>query len=274
MTKKPRIKPKIEKVERQIENIDVKPKMKKRWLKRILYVFMILIFFGVGLGLMFHQTITNNIVDGYTQEYVDNTTPEEMKTNEDADVSFDPSNVGSLTSADVASEIAAGFESGNNHYTDLPVIGAIAIPDLGLNLPVIKGLDNASLAVGAGTMTDGQKMGKGNYALASHSLFYGWGYETYLFSPLHRSQVGQTIYTRDAENIYVYKTTKVFVVNPEDGWVSHDSEGDGIITLVTCTDTYATQRLIVRGELERQFPISEAWPELEAYFGSNWTRWW
>lgn len=274
MTKKPRIKPKIEKVERQIENIDVKHKMKKRLLKRILYVFMIFIFFGVGLGLMFHQSISNKVIEGYTIDYVDNTKPEEMKENENAEVSFDPDNVGALTSADVASEIAAGFESGNNHYTDLPVIGAIAIPDLGLNLPVIKGLDNASLAVGAGTMNDGQKMGKGNYALASHSLFYGWGYERYLFSPLHRSQVGQIIYTRDAENIYVYKTTKIFVVNPEDGWVSHDSEGDGIITLVTCSDTYATQRLIVRGELERQFPISEAWPELEAYFGSNWTRWW
>ena len=247
----------------------IQPKKKRKWIRRVLYFLVVFILFGIGLGLMFHQSITNKIVDNYAQEYVAKTTPQEMVKNEEADVSFDPSNVGSLTSADVLNDMV-----GNNHYSNLPVVGAIAIPDLGMNLPVIKGLDNASLAVGAGTMKEGQQMGKGNYALASHSLFYGRGYEGLLFTPLHRAQKGQTIYTRDDENIYVYQTTDVFVVNPDDGYVALDSEGDGLITLITCTDTYATQRIVVRGKLERKFPISEAWPELKEYFGSDWTRWW
>lgn len=247
----------------------IQPKKKRKWIRGVLYFLMVFILFGIGLGLMFHQSITNKIVDNYAQEYVAKTTPQEIVKNEEADVSFDSSNVGSLTSADVLNDMV-----GNNHYSNLPVVGAIAIPDLGMNLPVIKGLDNASLAVGAGTMKEGQHMGKGNYALASHSLFYGWGYEGLLFTPLHRAQKGQTIYTRDDENIYVYQTTDVFVVDPDDGYVALDSEGDGLITLITCSDTYATQRIVVRGKLERQFPISEAWPELKEYFGSDWTRWW
>lgn len=241
-----------------------------KWIKRIAYITMFLLTFLVGLALVFHQTISNNVVDGYTKKYVNNTKPSEMKENESADVSFDAEDIGSLTSTDVLQEMT----SGNNHYTNLPVIGAIAIPDLGVNLPVIKGLSNAGLAVGAGTMKDNQRMGVGNYALASHSIFYGWQYQRYLFTPLHRAKAGQIIYTRDSENIYIYKTTKVFTVNPEDSYVISDDEGDGIITLITCTDTYATHRIVVRGELERQLPISEAWDELKDYFGSDWTRYW
>ena len=265
MTKKPRVRPKSD--ESMMKNSSEDISKKKKSIKKIIYGLLVTLMFIIGLGLMFHQSITNKVVEGYGQEYVNNTSPDQMKANEDADVSFDPSNVGSLTSADVLAEMS------DNHYTDLPVIGALAIPELGVNLPILKGMDNASLTVGAGTMKENQRMGHGNYALASHSLFYGWGYENILFTPLHRAQIGQSIYTRDSENIYVYKIDKVFDVNPEDGWVTHDSEGDKIITLVTCTDTYATQRLIVRGSLVSSYPIKEVSQDLKDYFGSDWNRW-
>ena len=253
-----------------VVNVDKKTKRKKgKIFKKILYFLMILTFFVVGIGLMFHQSITNKIVEDYSTSYVDNTKPEDMLANEDADVSFDPSNVGALTSTDVLSEMTS-----SNHYTDLPVIGAMAVPELGMNLPIIKGLDNASLAIGAGTMKDGQKMGKGNYALASHSLFYGWGYEDLLFSPLRRAQKGMTIYTRDSENIYTYNITDVFIVDPDAGYVAFDSEGDGLITLITCTDTYATQRIVVRGKIQKSEKIKDAPSEIRDYFGKDWTRWW
>lgn len=253
-----------------VVNVDKKTKRKKgKIFKKILYFLMILTFFVVGIGLMFHQSITNKIVEDYSTSYVDNTKPEDMLANEDADVSFDPSNVGALTSTDVLSEMTS-----DNHYTDLPVIGAMAVPELGMNLPIIKGLDNASLAIGAGTMKDGQKMGKGNYALASHSLFYGWGYEDLLFSPLRRAQKGMTIYTRDSENIYTYNITDVFIVDPDAGYVAFDSEGDGLITLITCTDTYATQRIVVRGKIQKSEKIKDTPSEIRDYFGKDWTRWW
>jgi len=87
-------------------------------------------------------------------------------------------------------------------------------------------------------------MGVGNYAVASHSLFYGWRYEELLFSPLRRAEKGMKIYTRDSEKIYTYVISDIFVVNPDAGYVASDTEGDGLITMITCTDRYATQRLI------------------------------
>lgn len=265
MTKKPKV---IKSV--SAEALDNKPKRKKKIWKTILYFLMIFVCFVFGLSLMFHQSITNKIVEDYGTSYVDNTKPDEMVKNEDADVSFDPSNVGALTSADVLAEMT----NGDNHYTDLPVIGAMAVPELEMNLPIVKGLDNASLAIGAGTMKEGQKMGKGNYALASHSLFYGWRFEELLFSPLRRAQKGMKIYTRDSEKIYTYVIDNIFVVDPDAGYVAFDSEGEGIITLITCTDTYATQRLVVRGKIEKSELIKDAPSEIRYYFGKDWTRWW
>lgn len=242
----------------------------RKWSDRLYIAFMFVLVF-VGLGLMFHQSIANYFVNQRSMSYVNDTKPSDMVANENADVSFDAANVGSVTSADVLLQMT----SGANHNTNLPVVGAIAIPDLGMNLPIMKGLDNTSLSVGAGTMKPDQKMGVGNYALASHSLFYGMGHEKLLFTPLRLyAKTGQTIYMRDSENIYVYYISDIFIVNPEDGYVISDMEGEGILTLVTCTDAEARQRTIVRGQLERQFPIKDAWPELREYFGSEWTRWW
>ncbi len=53
----------------------------------------------------------------------------------------------------------------------LPVIGGIAIPELGINLPIFKGLGNTELIYGAGTMKEEQVMGgENNYSLASHHI--------------------------------------------------------------------------------------------------------
>jgi sortase A len=50
------------------------------------------------------------------------------------------------------------------------IIGQIVVNDIGMNLPILKGISNSNLAVGAATMKDGQKMGEGNYALAGHLI--------------------------------------------------------------------------------------------------------
>lgn len=67
----------------------------------------------------------------------------------------------------------------------LPVIGGIAIPDVGLNLPIFKGVGNTELSYGAGTMKENQVMGgENNYALASHHVFGMTGSTDMLFSLL------------------------------------------------------------------------------------------
>ncbi|MGZ7204728.1 class A sortase, partial [Streptococcus pyogenes] len=93
------------------------------------------------------------------------------------------------------------------------VIGGIAIPDFGVNLPIFKGLSNVALMYGAGTMKEDQVMGQGNYTLASHHVFGIAGASETLFSPLEKSKAGMKIYVTDKENIYVYVITEVEVLN-------------------------------------------------------------
>lgn len=75
----------------------------------------------------------------------------------------------------------------------------IAIPEISMNLPIFKGLDNVGLYYGAGTMKAEQQMGEGNYALASHHVFGITGASDMLFSPLDRAKEGMKIYITDKE---------------------------------------------------------------------------
>lgn len=228
----------------------------------------------VGLTLMFHDKITYHLIDSRKNEYISSpkNSPEKLKLNEERQVTYDASNVRAINSAELLEEFVNESIKSNNHFSDLPVIGGIAIPDVGMNLPIFKGLDNAGLAVGAGTAKEHQILGRGNYTLASHSLFYGPEYDNVLFKPLHKMKSGMKIYVRDASKIYEYTTSKVYVVNPDEGYVMSDSEGDGVITLITCTDDAATKRLIVRGVLSDVHDIKDSPKEITEFFGSDWTR--
>ena len=70
----------------------------------------------------------------------------------------------------------------NGDAQKLPVIGGIAIPEVEINLPIFKGLDNVNLFYGAGTMKPDQRMGEGNYSLASHHIFTAENASQMLFS--------------------------------------------------------------------------------------------
>ena len=69
-----------------------------------------------------------------------------------------------------------------------------AIPEVEINLPIFKGLDNVNLFYGAGTMKRDQVMGKGNYSLASHHIFTAENASQMLFSPLSHAKNGMKIY--------------------------------------------------------------------------------
>ena len=81
------------------------------------------------------------------------------------------------------------------------------------------------------------------------------------------------IYARDADAIYEYVVDGVEIVDPDAGYVILDSQGDKLITLVTCTDMEATQRIIVRGHLTNQSSYEDTPSQIKEYFDKNWTRW-
>ena len=213
-------------------------KNRKNLFINILASFLILI----SLALIFNSQIRNIFMIWNTNKYqVSQVSKEKLEENERADGNFDFNSVKAISSEAV---LAAQWDA-----QQLPVIGGIAIPELELNLPIFKGLNNINLYYGAGTMKPDQVMGQGNYSLASHHVFSAKNAENMLFSPLDRAEKGMKIYLTDKDKVYSYEITEVKRVTPDRVDEIQDREGIDEITLVTCVDYDAAERIIVKGIL-------------------------
>ena len=236
---------------------DNKKKKKKRrnLLTNILAVFLILL----SLVLIFNSKIRNMFMVWNTNKYqVSQVTKEKIEENKEAEGNFDFDSVKSISSEAV---LAAQWDA-----QQLPVIGGIAIPEVEINLPIFKGLDNVNLFYGAGTMKPNQKMGEGNYSLASHHIFTAENASQMLFSPLVNAKAGMKIYLTDKDKVYTYEIREVKHVTPDRVDEIDDREGINEITLVTCVDYDATERIIVKGDLKDIKPYSETPSDVIAAF--------
>ena len=236
---------------------DSKKKKKKRrnLLTNILAVFLILL----SLVLIFNAQIRDIFMVWNTNKYqVSQVTKERIEENKETEGNFDFDSVKSISSEAV---LAAQWDA-----QQLPVIGGIAIPEVEINLPIFKGLDNVNLFYGAGTMKPNQKMGEGNYSLASHHIFTAENASQMLFSPLVNAKEGMKIYLTDKDKVYTYEIREVKHVTPDRVDEIDDREGINEITLVTCVDYDATERIIVKGDLKEIKPYSETPSDVLAAF--------
>lgn len=229
----------------------MKKSKKKFKLRNFIINGAVFLLFLVALALIFNSSIRNMIMVWHTNQYqVSKVSKEEIKQNKAVESSFEFSEVQSLSTEAV---INAQWQA-----QKLPVIGGISIPEVSMNLPIFKGLDNVGLYYGAGTMKEDQQMGQGNYALASHHVFGITGASDMLFSPLDRAKIGMKIYITDKDKIYTYTISSIESVAPERVDVINDTEGVAEITLVTCEDAAATSRTIVKGMLESTIDYDKA----------------
>lgn len=238
-------------------------KKKTLTIKKSLRALLIFLLLVVGLALVFNKPIRNFLIGLNSNKYqINNVSKKTIKDNQNADVSYDFDSVSSISTKSV---LEAQWKS-----QSLPVIGGIAIPDVGINLPIFKGLGNTELTYGAGTMKENEVMGgENNYALASHHVFGLTGSSGMLFSPLERATKGIKVYLTDKENIYTYVITNVEVVSPEATYVIDDTAGKSQLTLVTCTDAEATQRTVVQGELESTVAYDDASDDIKEAFNAS-----
>lgn len=128
------------------------------------------------------------------------------------------------------------------------IIGTMRIPKIGLKVAVGEGSGNDSMRYTVGHFTQTAMPGQtGNFAVIGHRSYrYGQ-----FFSRLDELAKGDEIIVKSGKDIYTYSVTESFVVNPEDTWVL-EKTSEAAITLITCTPVrIATQRLIVRGILEK-----------------------
>lgn len=243
-----------------------KIKMKRHRILNALRITIFSLLIILGLALIFNKAIRNFIIGWNSNKYqVTNVTTDDIKENEKADTTFDFDAVESLSTESI---LEAQWNAQN-----LPVIGGIAIPEVGVNLPIFKGLGNVELSYGAGTMKEEQVMGgMNNYALASHHVFGLTGSSNMLFSPLERARVGMKIYLTNKETVYTYVITGVESVTPDRSDVINDVYNQSTVTLVTCTDADATERIIVYGSLESSVAYDDAPKEVEQAFNVSYNQ--
>lgn len=225
-------------------------KMKKNNRKNILINILAGFLILLSLALIFNAQIRDIFMVWNTNKYqVSQVTKEKIEENKETEGNFDFDSVKSISSEAV---LAAQWDA-----QQLPVIGGIAIPEVEINLPIFKGLDNVNLFYGAGTMKANQKMGEGNYSLASHHIFTAENASQMLFSPLVNAKAGMKIYLTDKDKVYTYEIREVKHVTPDRVDEIEVREGVKEITLVTCVDYNATERIIVKGDFKEVKAYSE-----------------
>ena len=225
-------------------------KMKKNNRKNILINILAGFLILLSLALIFNAQIRDIFMVWNTNKYqVSQVTKEKIEENKETEGNFDFDSVKSISSEAV---LAAQWDA-----QQLPVIGGIAIPEVEINLPIFKGLDNVNLFYGAGTMKANQKMGEGNYSLASHHIFTAENASQMLFSPLVNAKEGMKIYLTDKDKVYTYEIREVKHVTPDRVDEIEDRDGIKEITLVTCVDYDATERIIVKGDFKEVKAYSE-----------------
>lgn len=222
-------------------------KIKRRiYLKDIFLqgVFFCLIF--ISLSFVFSPWLTQALIEQKRMQYsINNFTAEEIKKN--------IVQVKLMEEQPVIEEQydieAPDFGTVLTNISDVKrkdVVGAIAIKDLNLLLPVLKGTTTSNLMAGATTIKVGQEMGKGNYCLAGHHMKN----DELLFGPLLQIKVGSLIQLSDKQSVYTYKVTEKKLVHETDLTVLEDDSVPSV-TLITCdiSGINTRNRFVVIGEL-------------------------
>ncbi|HHD1574862.1 TPA: sortase [Enterococcus faecium] len=123
-------------------------------------------------------------------------------------------------------------------------MGTIQIPSIGMNLPILEGMSQENLSVGAGTMKPNQELGKGNFTLAGHYMTNAG----LLFGGIKNVKKNDPVQVTYKNKTINFKVVKIEHITAEDNQVIFDSEGNGILTLITCDSSVdgTNGRLMVR----------------------------
>ncbi|WP_429971112.1 class A sortase [Fructilactobacillus sp. Tb1] len=213
-------------------------KVKKSKLKKIITYIILCLLLIIGLGLVFNSQIESFWLGMRSEQKVSSITKAEVKKGEAKPGNYNYKAVSEVSAKSIMESEKASHEN---------AIGKIKYKAVGINLPIYKGLNSETLFLGAGTMKPSQKMGEGNYALASHHM----DDPKRLFSPLTRAKKGQIIELSNLSKTYKYKVTNVKEVNEKDVGVVNDVPGKKQVTLITCSKPIPgiTERIVVTGEL-------------------------
>lgn len=145
-----------------------------------------------------------------------------------------------------------------NEEINKNIIGQIIVEDLNIDLPILKGVSNSNLLIGAGTMKPGLKMGQGNYSLAGHYMKNGL-----LFGNLLDIEKGTIVKITNKSVVYEYEIYDTQIVPDTSFYMLGEDRaikrGKPIISLMTCYYTSKNgKRFFALGELVREYPYDES----------------
>jgi len=224
-----------------------------RKLKKIIYGLLVVL----SLGLIFNQQLTALLLKVIN--------PPVTITKQKTSGNYDWQKVNNVSAYDL---LKARLNSNKAKF-----IGLVAIPKLKMSLPISNGVADLNLSLGAGTLFKNQKMGEGNYALASHFIADN-SMKNLLFTPIYyKGAVGQKIYLTDLEKVYTYQTTKYQKILATDLSVVQPVAGKKLVTLITCNYTEEAGRVVMQGELVKTRDWKETPKKIQQYFSANDTRW-
>lgn len=216
--------------------------MKRKKLKLALLLCALII----GLLLIFITPIQNGLIARMSDQFnaVEYST-DDIKKNNQLDANFEFEAVQSLSIAEVL--------QAQINASKMPVIGSIAVPSVHMQLPILKGVGNAVLAIGAGTMKPNQQLGQGNYSLAGHYFEE----KDILFSPLYQAQIGDIIYVTDMSNVYEYKLATKKIIAATDVYIVDDIPNQTTLTLITCAEK-GSKRLALQADFVQSYSLENA----------------
>lgn len=216
-------------------------------MKKIISLILIII----GILLILTPIASEQIIKYYSKNLLDNVIHnEELKSNNSREIEaeFDYSAIDDV-------DIMAILRGSMNFNKEL-AIGLLLIPDLDMELPIMKGLSNSNLMVGASTMKPDQSFGKGNFTLAGHYMKN----KDLLFGNLMDIEIGTIVYVSNGENIYEYEIyDRVLVPDTEIEMLSDErvkEVGKPIISLMTCYfSSDSGKRFFALGKLVNEYPV-------------------
>lgn len=216
----------------------------------------------VSLVLIFNKQIAKYALSSYQPTL----TQKSIKQGEKKKADYDWSKVNSVSSSQI---IKARLNAKNSNY-----VGYVAIPSMKINLPISLGTGGDNLALGAATLKADQKMGQGNYVLASHMVYIG---KNLLLSPIYYHKKdgvrGQKIYLTDLKHVYEYKTIEYKVVGSNAVNITYDVPGKKLITLFTCNYSHQNGRVMLRGQLVKTTTWKNTSSSVKNYIKHTDNRW-
>lgn len=135
-------------------------------------------------------------------------------------------------------------------------IGALSIPSVAVDQPVLAGMTEANLLNGVATYNAKERMGQGNFIVSSHNMVGA----QMLLNPISGVQAGAPIYLTDWQRVYVYQATVNQVVDEHAvQYLAQPRDDQPVVTLIRCSGGYGTPyRRIVQGRLTKTMAMAAA----------------